>query len=111
MSTVDSIANSKMEESLCVRVNIYGDEYPIKGKADEEYIHELASYVDKKMREIVDRVPPRDKLKVAILAAVNIASELFEMRGTQGSDSSRQLEQIRLKTEELNQKLDSMVKA
>jgi len=98
-----------MEESLCVRVNIYGDEYPIKGQANEEYIHGLASYVDGKMREIAERVPPRDKLKVAILAAVNIASELFEQRGERGSDSFRQLEQIRLKTEELNKKIDSVV--
>lgn len=97
-----------MEESISsVRVNIYGDEYPIKGTADPEYIYKLASYVDRKMRNITEKVSPRDKIKVAVLAAVNITSELFELKSEPGSDSQKVLKEFQLKTEELTHKLEN----
>ena len=100
-----------MEESRSsVRVNIYGDEYPVKGEADERYICKLADYVDRKMREIAQKAQPRDKLRVAVLAALNIAGELFECRGAAGSDSIRRLEEIRTKTEELTRKVETSLK-
>jgi cell division protein ZapA len=97
-----------MEElnTTTVRVNIYGDEYPIKGNADPEYIYRVANYVDGKMRSITEKASPRDKLKVAILAAFNIASELFEIKSETGSDTHRKLSEFHSKTEELSKKIE-----
>jgi cell division protein ZapA len=64
-----------------IRVNIFGTEYPIKGDADPTYIREVADYVDQKMRSIAKNTPMQSSLKVAILAALNIADELYKARG------------------------------
>lgn len=63
-----------------LKVRIYGAEYHIRGDADAKYIETIAEYVDEKMREVNQNLRVDSSLKVAILAAVNIAHELFEER-------------------------------
>jgi cell division protein ZapA len=63
-----------------VRVNIYGEEYTIRSEGDEEYIREVARYVDSKMREIAEKIPNKSPSRVAILAALNITDEYFGTR-------------------------------
>jgi len=69
-----------MIEKNATTVEIFGREYKIKGVADETYIQEVATYVDKKMKEVStgSSLPSHDRL--AILAALNIADELFQIR-------------------------------
>ena len=69
-----------MIEKNATTVEIFGREYKIRGVADEQYIQEVAGYVDKKMREVSagSSLPSQDRL--AILAALNIADELFQER-------------------------------
>ena len=64
-----------------VVVNIFGEDYPITGVTDPSHISRVADYVDSKMKEIArsSRINSRDG--VAILAAMSIASELFEETG------------------------------
>ena len=61
-------------------VNIYNQSYTLLGEANPDYMLLLAKYVDTKMREIGNSSQEFDTLKIAILAAVNIASELIEER-------------------------------
>lgn len=72
-------------------VNIFGEEYPITGVTDPSHISRVADYVDTRMREAAhsSRVAGRDR--VAILAAMSIASELLELR--------EQLNQLQAQTE------------
>lgn len=63
-----------------VRVNIYGEEYTIRSEGDEEYIRQVAGYVDRKMREIAEKAPNKSHARVAILAALNITDEYFAER-------------------------------
>jgi len=69
-----------MEEASVISVKIFGREYKIKGHADKEYIEKMARYVDEKMKELSGStsLPSQDRL--AILAALNIADELFQER-------------------------------
>jgi cell division protein ZapA len=60
-----------------VRVNIYGEEYTVRSEGDEEYIREVAGYVDRKMREIAEATANKSPSRVAILAALNITDEYF----------------------------------
>ncbi|MBN1351955.1 cell division protein ZapA [candidate division KSB1 bacterium] len=69
-----------MKEYNVLKVNIYGTDYPIRGNTNTEYIKKVAEYVDKKMREVDQSVAVVSTLKVAILAALNIADELFRER-------------------------------
>ena len=62
-----------------VRVEIYDQTYHLRG-SDPEYISELAEYVDSKMRLIAQQVSTVDSLKVAVLAALNIADELHLLK-------------------------------
>ena len=69
-----------------VNVRIFGQEYPIRASSNEEYIREVASYVDKKMHEVQKSVPSSmNASKIAILAAMNISDVLFSAR--RGDDS------------------------
>ena len=61
-----------------VVVNIFGEEYPITGAIDPEHIAKVADYVDSKMKEAAKGSRIQDRDKLAILAAMSIASELLE---------------------------------
>ncbi len=62
-----------MKESS-VRVEIYDQAYNLRG-TDPEYIFKLAEYVDAKMRSVAQHTSTVDSLRVAVLAALNIADE------------------------------------
>jgi len=69
-----------MDAKNVVQVEIFGNTYTIKGEADHEYILGVAAYVDRKMREVTEKLPVASLSKVAILASLNIADELFKER-------------------------------
>ena len=62
-----------------IEIEIYGQKYRIrvKGEEDEKYISHLTSYVEQKMRKVAVKSKSVDVLKVAVLAALNIADEYF----------------------------------
>ena len=71
-----------MSEGRVIPVEIYGQRYPIRSTLDPDYVARLASYVDQKVRAAADSTPTGDSLRLAILAALNIADELFRCRDT-----------------------------
>jgi cell division protein ZapA len=60
--------------SNSVRVEIYDQAYNLRG-SDADYILKLAEYVDTKMRLVSQQTSTVDSLRVAVLAALNIADE------------------------------------
>ena len=65
-----------------VPVEIHGQRYPIRSVLEPEYVARLATYVDDKIRAAADSTPTGDSLRLAVLAALNIADELFRCRDT-----------------------------
>lgn len=63
-----------------VTVEIQGLRYPIRSSLDEQYVIELAGYIDAKMARAASEVPTGETLKIAVLAALNVADELFRCR-------------------------------
>src|SRR5262245_48228628 len=63
-----------------VPVNVQGHQYPISTSLDPDYVQQLASFVDEKMRDAGESTPSADSLRLAVLAALNIADELFRCR-------------------------------
>jgi cell division protein ZapA len=63
-----------------IRVEIYDQEYYMRGDLDERYIQTLARYLDAKMRSIAERTRTVDSLRVAILAGLNIADEYHQLK-------------------------------
>ena len=90
-----------MNEKNVVRIEIFGTGYTIRGEEDQEYIREVAAYVDAKMREINDRLPIASLGKVAVLASLTLADELFKARKEQGNLSARVARQVDSLSQEL----------
>ena len=68
-----------MDEEV-ISVEIHGQRYPIRSSLDPEYVARLAQYVDEKMIAAADATPTSDVLRLAVLAALNVADELFRCR-------------------------------
>ena len=62
-----------------VSVDIYDQVYHLRG-TDTEHIERLAALVDAKMRAVAAHGSTVDSLRVAVLASLNIADELFTLR-------------------------------
>ena len=61
-------------------VEIFGNTYTINADVPVEYIKKLARYVDNKMEEINSSDSSYDAVKIAILAALNIADEFHQLK-------------------------------
>jgi len=66
-------------QNSSVRVEIFDQAYNLRG-SDPEYILKLAEYVDSKMRAVAEATNTIDTVRLAVLAALNIADELFVSR-------------------------------
>jgi cell division protein ZapA len=63
-----------------VHVQIFGQTYAVKAGTDPSYVEKLASFVDGQMTEVSRAGGAVDSLRVAVLAALNIADECFRLR-------------------------------
>jgi cell division protein ZapA len=67
-------------ENGYVTVEIYDQVYHLSGQ-DSDHIRELAARVDAKMRAVAAHGRTVDSLRVAVLAALNLADELTQATG------------------------------
>jgi len=63
-----------------VTVEIFNQDYIVKGSENAEYIEMLAAYVDRRMRMIEQRNHSLSITKVAVLTALNLADELNKLQ-------------------------------
>lgn len=62
-----------------VRVEIFDQPYNLRG-TDPDYIFKLAEFVDTKMRAVAEQTSTVDSLRLAVLAALNIADEFHILK-------------------------------
>ncbi len=89
-----------------IRVEIYDQEYHMRGDLDAEYIQKLAKFLDGKMRSIAARTLTVDSLRVAILAAMNIADEYHQLKAEHDATTKR----VNEKVDEFSEVLDDLLK-
>jgi cell division protein ZapA len=65
-------------------VQIYDQAYHLTGQ-DPEHVRRLAELVDSKMRAVAAQGRTVDSLRVAVLAALNLADELLRANGVSGA--------------------------
>ena len=94
-----------MSDQKSVSVEILGQRYPIRAALDPEYIRRLAAYVDGKIRAAGDSAPSSDPVRLAVLAALNIADELFRHLETSRAAGGSVVE----RAEELERLLDRVL--
>ena len=86
-----------------VTVRIFGESYPLRTAEPAARLEELARFVDARMREVAASGKVVVTTKVAVLAALHIADELFRLRE---AGSARSLGEDALKISALIAALD-----
>jgi len=92
-----------MPDPQVISVEIRGHRYPIRSSLDASYVEGLATYVDEKIQAAADSTPSGDLLRLAVLAALNIADELFRCQDSQQANRTSLAE----RTEALERLLDA----
>jgi cell division protein ZapA len=86
-------------------VEIFGQTYNVRGDGDPVYLMELARFVDTRMREVAGQVATVDPMKIAILAALNIADEFSRYRKKREDAEGIWIE----RTEEISERLSKVI--
>jgi cell division protein ZapA len=63
-----------------VHVEIFGQSYALRAGEDPAYLERLAAFVDEQMKEISRSSAAVDSVRIAVLAALNIADELMQAK-------------------------------
>ncbi len=97
------MANSK-------KIQIYGKTYSLKSSSSEVDAEEVAAYVDSRMKELANVRGKTSTLDLAILAALNIAQELMELKNQAGAKEEAEGEKLRRLVEALDKELQDIEK-
>lgn len=61
-------------------VEIYGQQYTMRGGESSTHMKEIARHVDDKMKRIADKNPRLDIARLAVLSAVNISDDYLKLK-------------------------------
>lgn len=89
------------DQPSLVHVEIFGQTYAVRAGADPGYVERLAAFVDGKMKEVARSTKTVDSQRIAVLAALNVADELFAAREGVQSGGKAADERARKLAEEL----------
>ena len=94
-----------------VKVRILDREYLVTSEEDQEQVQRIAEYVNEKLREVQDSTEGLSEKKMAILAALNIAGEYFNLLKERADLKERDdlLARLRQRTELLIHNIDSVM--
>lgn len=101
MTQIDEKQNEKT-----MTVEIYGQNYPIKGKVDSKFMDQVAGYVDESMKEIGANMSSSLAIhKIAVIAAMNIAADYLKL----SDDEKKSHIDIENKSQQLIKLIDSKI--
>ncbi len=104
MATATKESVLKEVPSGSVRVEIFDQAYNLRG-SDPEYIGKLAEYVDAKMRAVASATNTIDTVRLAVLAALNIADEYHLLKRKQDNGTT----DYQKRAQELSNALDEVL--
>jgi cell division protein ZapA len=79
------VTKAPPESSGYTTVSIYDQTYHLRGQ-NPDHIRQLADLVDSKMRAVAAQGRTVDSLRVAVLAALNLADELSQTAGANATE-------------------------
>ncbi len=68
------------DKSSALQVEIFGQTYTVRAGSDPQYVERLAAHVNSEMWEVSRSGGAVDSMRVAVLAALNIADECLRLR-------------------------------
>ncbi len=74
-----------------MEVHIFGQTFTVTSEDDEQYVREIASFVDQRMRQIAESAKVTVPFRVAIMAALSIADELAKSGQPKSNQHEAQL--------------------
>jgi cell division protein ZapA len=83
-----------------MRIELLGTAFTIQTDEDPQYVQDLVDYFRTKVQDVQNRIPSNDALKIAIVAGVLTADDLFRARQQEPEPTStdthntQELEQI-----------------
>jgi cell division protein ZapA len=86
-----------------INVDIYGHRYSVRSELDPQYVAELASFIDERIRLASRELSTADPLRLAVIAALNVADELFRARADSDGFEGKMLD----RTVELERVIDA----
>jgi cell division protein ZapA len=104
MATASKQPPAKESVSGSVRVEIFDQVYNLRG-SDADYILKLAEYVDTKMRAVSEQTATVDSVRLAVLAALNIADEYHLLKRQLKSPAA----EVKQRTSKLESALDEVL--
>jgi cell division protein ZapA len=110
MATASKESTLKEAQNGSVRVEIFDQGYNLRG-SDAEYILKLAEYVDAKMRAVAEATNTIDTVRLAVLAALNIADEYHLLKRKQDSGATDYQKRAHLLADALDEVLGEKRKA
>ena len=94
-----------MGRERLVEIKVFGQTYTVKTDAEEDYIQEVAKYVNEKMEEVLKKTKSVSTVNVAILTALNIADDLLREK----EKRTALLREVGAKSKDLVEKIDMKI--
>src|SRR4030042_5890476 len=91
-----------MGKERLVEIKVFGQTYTVKTDAEEDYIQEVAKYVNEKMDEVLKKTKSVSTMNVAILTALNISDDLLKEK----KERIVLLQEIEARSKDLVEKID-----
>ena len=91
-----------------VTVEVAGQKLTLRTDAGEEYLHALAAFVNDKIAEVKTSTRTFSTHALAILAALNIADELFQARDQAQKEKDELRKRVRDKAQRIGELLDKV---
>ncbi len=95
-----------MENSY--KVNICGETFQVKSDQSAQTVERVAGYLDFKIREMSKGGINVDKFRIVVMAAMNLAGELFELK-SKIEEYDKQGGQVAEKSKSLSESLDRVI--
>lgn len=89
-------------------VEVAGQKLTLRTDAGEEYLHALAAFVNEKIAEVKTSTRTFSTHALAILAALNIADELFQARDQARKETDELKKRVREKALRIGELLDKV---
>jgi cell division protein ZapA len=97
-------------DASSIRVEIFDQVYHLRG-SDPAYVMRLAEFVDEKMRAVAEQTSTVDSVRLAVLAALNIADEYHLLKGKLGSGGTESSQRARQLSRLLDEVLEDQRRA
>lgn len=68
------------QEKKRVTISILGQKYVIRSPSSHKHISEVEGHVNALMKELSEKYPRMSRQKIAVLASLNLASDLLSLK-------------------------------